>query len=151
MARIVAELIFDSSRAPAMAGMRSTGQVGWQCVYRAGDCILDVRIEPELYTSRAALIGQVSHQAACVDQLSDLTVRLKSGRVVVAETRSNQYGEFQFEYEQQPRMQLRILLDGGSRCIQVPLKKIALARPASADNLHLATFGGKKRQGAGSS
>src|SRR5258708_621168 len=35
--RILAELIFDSHLAPAPAGIRSTWNVGWQCLYRAGD------------------------------------------------------------------------------------------------------------------
>ena len=51
--RLTAQLIYDSFLAPASAGLRSSWQVGWQALYRAGDCSLDLRIEPELHSSRA--------------------------------------------------------------------------------------------------
>ena len=149
--RIAAELIFDSRSAVAVAGMRSIRHVGWQRVYRAGDCILDVRIEPESHTSRAAVIGQISSQNAPTGRLSALIVRLQVGRSVVAETLSNQFGEFQFEYEQQSRLQLCVFLEGGSRCIQVPLRKIAPDQPTCTDHRGFGATAGKKRLGAGSS
>jgi hypothetical protein len=130
--RIPLELIFDSSLAPAPAGLRSTWQVGWQALYRAGDCSLDVRIEPDLRSSRAALIGQVSNYALPELQMAGMTVYLKSGRQVIAETRSNRFGEFQIEYVQQRRLQLCIHLDGGSRCIVAPLRRIAAEGPGGA-------------------
>lgn len=145
LARIVAELIFDSRTAPAPAGTRSTWHVGWQCVYRAGDCLLDLRIEPELSTSRAAVIGQISNQAVPGNKLSGLTVRLKSGRFTVAETHSNQFGEFQLEYEQQTRLQLCVYMDGDSSCIQVPLKRFAPDKPGLADHLNLQAIPGRRR------
>lgn len=148
--RIAAELIFDSRVTPALAGMRSGWQVGWQCVYRAGESIIDLRIEPGYNASRAALIGQVSNPSVPGDKLSDITVQLKSGRAVVAETRTNRYGEFQFEYVQQPRLQLCFILDGGSRRIQVPMKKIA-SHKALTDQSPLGPVPARKRQGTGSS
>ena len=133
--RILAELIFDSHLAPTPAGIRSIWNIGWQCLYRAGDCFLDLRIEPEPDTSRAAIIGQISNRKVTAVELSDIMVCLKSGRSIVGETRSNRFGEFQLEYEQQQRLQLLVYLDAGSRCIQVPLKKIAPERPASTERL----------------
>jgi len=123
--RIPVELIFDSFLAPSPAGLRASWQVGWQALYRAGDCSLDVRIEPDLRSSRAAVIGQVSNHASPEIQMEDIPVYLKSGKQVVAETRSNRFGEFQIEYEQQSRLQLHIYLDGGARCIVAPLRRIA--------------------------
>jgi hypothetical protein len=55
---------------------------------------------------------------------------LKSGTRVVAETLSNRFGEFQLEYEQQPRLKLVVHL-AGSRSIQVPLKKLSIDQPAA--------------------
>jgi hypothetical protein len=136
--RIPVQLIYDSFLVPAPAGLRSTWQVGWQALYRAGDCSLDLRIEPELRSSRAAVIGQISNHVLPEDRMADLPVRLKSGRVVVAETRSNQFGEFQIEYEQRGRLQLCVCLDGGTRSIRVPIKSFGPApgrkRPASGGN-----------------
>jgi hypothetical protein len=130
--RIPVEVIFDSFLATAPAGLRATWQVGWQALYRAGDCSLDVRIEPDLRSSRAALIGQISNHAVPELQMAGMAVYLKSGRQVIAETRSNRFGEFQIEYEQQRRLQLCIHLGGGSRCIVTPLRKIAAERSGGA-------------------
>jgi hypothetical protein len=136
--RIPVQLIYDSFLVPAPAGLRSAWQVGWQALYRAGDCSLDLRIEPELRSSRAAVIGQISNHILPEDRMADLPVRLKSGRLVVAETRSNQFGEFQIEYEQRGRLQLCVYLDGGTRSIRVPLKSFGSLpgrkRPAGDGN-----------------
>ena len=80
--------------------------------------------------------------------MADLPVCVKSGRLVVARTRSNQFGEFQMEYEQQGRLELCVYLDGGARCIQVPLKRFASERPAGTDRLRLGLRPGQKRPGA---
>ena len=123
--RIPFELIYDSLLVPSPAGLRSSWQVGWQALYRAGDCSVDLRVEPELHSSRAAIIGQVSSHVAPETEMSDLAVCLKSGKTVVAETRSNQFGEFQMEYEQQKRLQLCVFLESGGKTIQVPVKRLS--------------------------
>ena len=131
--------------APSPAGLRASWQVGWQALYRAGDCSLDVRIEPDLRSSRAALIGQVSNHAAPDRQMSNIPVCLKAGNQIVAETRSNRFGEFQIEYDQQSRLQLHIYLEDGSRCIVAPLRKIAAEKSGTQD---LTIGAPKKRKGA---
>jgi hypothetical protein len=131
--RIPVELVYDSFLVPAPVGLRATWQIGWQALYRAGDCSLDLRIEPELYSSRAAVIGQISNHMLPDNRMENIPVYLKAGRLVVAETRSNQFGEFQMEYEQQGRLQLFVYLEDGSKCFQVPLKKFSSDRPAASD------------------
>jgi len=137
--RIPIELIYDSFLTPAPAGFRATWQVGWQALYRAGDCSLDLRIEPELASPRAAVIGQISNHTIPNNQMEGIPVCLKSGKAVVAETRSNRFGEFQMEYEQQGRLQLFVYLEDGSKCFQVPLKRLAADRSAAGDQLGLAS------------
>ncbi|HLK64916.1 MAG TPA: hypothetical protein VKU19_15850 [Bryobacteraceae bacterium] len=122
--RVPVELMFDSFLAPEPVGVRSTWQVGWQALYRAGDCSVDLRVEPDRSSSRAAIIGQISNHVVPELEMSNLPVCLKQGKLVLAESRSNQFGEFQMEYEQQPRVQLCIYLEGGTKSIQVPLKRL---------------------------
>jgi hypothetical protein len=122
--RIPIELIFDSFLVPAPAGLRATWQVGWQGLYRAGDCSVDLRIEPELKSSRAAVIGQINNHIAPEFDMSNLPVSLRAGDQIIAETVSNRFGEFQMEYEEQAQLKLCINLTD-SRVIQVPLKKLA--------------------------
>jgi len=123
--RVPFELIYDSLLVPSPAGLRSSWQVGWQALYRAGDCSVDLRVEPELHSSRAALVGQISSHVAPETEMSDLAVCLKSGKMVVAETRSNKYGEFQMEYEQQKRLKLCVFLEDGGKTIEVPVKRLS--------------------------
>jgi hypothetical protein len=143
--RIPVELIYDSFLAPVAVGMRASWQVGWQGLYRAGDCSLDLRIEPDLQSSRAAVIGQVSNYSVPETEMANIPVCLRSGRLVVAETLSNRFGEFQMEYEQQGRLRLCVDLDGGTRRIQVPLKKLVADKQAVRDRLKIGTASGKNR------
>jgi len=148
--RIPIELVFDSFLVPAAAGLRASWQVGWQALYHAGDCSLDLRLEPELHTGRAAIIGQVANHQAPEAEMADLPVCLKSGKVVVAETRSNRFGEFQMEYEQQKRLQLYVYLDGGARFIQVPLKRFVADTPVGGNRLQAIATPKRQRPGGSS-
>jgi hypothetical protein len=133
------QLIYDSFLLPATVGLRDTWQVGWQALYRAGDCSLDLRIEPEPSSRHAALIGQVSNHIVPQNDMEGLPVCLKSGKLVLAETRSNRFGEFQVEYEQQGRLNLCVYLENRSKRIEVPLKRIASNRGVAAESLRLTT------------
>jgi hypothetical protein len=128
--RLPIEMIFDSFLAPAPVGLRSTWQVGWQGLYRAGECSVDLRIEPELKSPRAAVIGQISNYFAPTREMGDLAISLRAGKQVVAETQSNRFGEFQMEYEQQTQLELCIHLRD-SRLIQLPLKKLTSDQPVA--------------------
>jgi hypothetical protein len=143
--RIPVALLYDSFLVPSPAGLRSTWQVGWQALFQAGDCSVDLRVEPELRTSRAAVIGQISNHVLPGTEMADIPVYLKAGKQVVAETRSNRFGEFQMEYEQQARLQLCIYLDEGSKYIQMPLKRLGSDKPSGSTRLSQA--GGKKFRG----
>lgn len=128
--RLPIELIFDSFLVPFPVGLRATWQMGWQGLYRAGDCSVDLRIEPELESSRAAVIGQITNHVLPDLEMGNLPVCLRAGKVVVAETLSNRFGEFQMEYDQQPQIKLCIDLQD-SKSIHVPLKKIISDQPAT--------------------
>jgi hypothetical protein len=133
--RLPAQLIYDSLLAPQPAGLRATWQVGWQALYRAGDCSLDLRVEPELSSTRASVIGQISNHTIPANKMENIPVYLKSGKSVVAETRSNRFGEFQIEYEQQGRLQLCVYLEDGEKSFQVPLKKFASEKSLGAERV----------------
>jgi hypothetical protein len=80
-------------------------------------------------------------------EMADIPICLRSGKLVVAETISNRFGEFQMEYEQQGRLQLCVYLDGGARRIQVPLKKLAADKHVGRDRLNIGVALGKRRPG----
>jgi len=128
--RLPIELIFDSFLAPVPVGLRATWQVGWQALYKAGECSVDLRIEPELKSARAAVIGQIVNHAAPASEMGDLAISLRAGKIVIAETHSNEFGEFQMEYPQQTQLKLCIHLRD-SRVIQVPLRKVTSEQAAN--------------------
>jgi hypothetical protein len=128
--RLPLELIFDSFLVPVPAGLRATWQIGWQGLYKAGECSVDLRIEPELKSARAAVIGQITNHVTPTTEMSNLAVSLRAGKEVIAETISNAFGEFQMEYEQQSRLKLCIHLRD-SKLIQVPLKTLTFDQPAA--------------------
>jgi len=128
--RLPIEAIFDSFLVPAPAGLRATWQIGWQGLYRAGECSVDLRIEPELKSARAAVIGQITNHVSPATEMSNLPVSLRAGKEVIAETTSNRFGEFQMEYEQQAKLKLCIHLRD-SKLIQVPLKTLTSDQPAA--------------------
>ena len=146
--RIAAELIFDSFLVPSPVGLRATWQVGWQALYRAGDCSVDLRIEPELGSSRAAVIGQISNHIQPEVEMADLPVYLKQGKLVVAEARSNRFGEFQMEYDQQSRIQLCIDIEGWSKRIQVPIKRLVPDKRSVTGRANLGAPAGPTRSGS---
>ena len=132
--RLPIEMIFDSFLVPSAVGLRSSWQVGWQGLYRAGDCSVDLRIEPELKSSRTAVIGQITSHVLPAVEMENLPVCLRSGKLVVAETTSNRFGEFQMEYDQQTQLKLCIYLKD-SKSIQVPLKKFTSDQPGSQSRM----------------
>jgi len=136
--RLPVEVVFDSYLAHAPGGLRAGRPQPWQGLYRAGDCSVDLRIEPELMSSRAAVVGQIASHILPEFELADLPVGLRSGDVLIAETRSNRFGEFQLEYDQQSRLKLRIDLRD-SKSIQLPLKKVIFDQIAARNRTSLRT------------
>ncbi len=135
--RLPLEVIYDSFLAPAPAGLRAAWCRGWQALYRSGDCSLDLRVEPEIHSLRAAVIGQLSNHALPKSYMEGLPVYLKQGRLVVAETRSNEFGEFQMEYEQRGRLQLCVDLEDGSKRLLIPLRRLIADSAAGLDRVEL--------------
>jgi hypothetical protein len=132
--RLPIELIFDSFLAPSAVGLRATWQVGWQGLYRAGNCSIDLRIDPELSSSRAVCVGQITNHALPEQEMGSLPVCLRSGKLIVAETLSNRFGEFQMEYDQQSQLKLCIHLRD-SKSIQVPLRKFISDQPVAKNRV----------------
>lgn len=132
--RVPVELLFDSFLVPSPVGLRATWQLGWQGLYRAGDCSVDLRIEPELNSSRAAVIGQITNHVQPGTEMGNLAVSLRAGKQVVAETLSNRFGEFQLEYAEQPQLKLHISLQD-SKSIQVPLRKFISDQPGARNRV----------------
>lgn len=130
--RLPVRVVYDSLLVPVPVGLRARQAVGRQVLYQAGDYSLDLRVEPQSRSSLVAIVGQISNQTRPGLPLPNIPVYIRSGKAAVARTLSNEFGEFQMEYEQKGRLQLCISLEGGAKYIDVPLRRLSADRPAGA-------------------
>jgi hypothetical protein len=97
--REIAQLILDTFQQPALAGVRSTSSATRQLLYKAGPFHIDVRLERLPGSSRLSLVGQVMDATDSRKGLHELPVILRSGEQKKARTKTNQFGEFQLEFD----------------------------------------------------
>jgi hypothetical protein len=131
----IASLLFDSFRAPLLAGVRSSGSSSQQLLYGAGDYRIDVRIEPQMDSEKVVLIGQVLNSADPDERLSELPVNLLKGRRLLAESITTEFGEFQIECQLEGSLRLVVLLRGPLK-VSLPLIE-PLFKPGEATS-HIA-------------
>lgn len=105
LAGVRSKLVFDSFCEPLPAGVRSQSRISRQTLYEAGDYAMDLRQEHERGSRQVTLVGQIVKRTGPGKAVANVPVCLLSGKTVVARAVSNQFGEFQMEYD--PRKHLR--------------------------------------------
>lgn len=91
-------LLFDSNREPVPAGIRGS-VAARQFLYETDEYYIDLRIEPHREADHAALVGQVLNRTGKERAAQGLAVLLHAGSKKIAQTSTNQFGEFQFEFD----------------------------------------------------
>lgn len=91
-------LLFDSRLQPITAGIRGSVTTG-QFLYETDEYYIDLRLEARRETDRACLVGQVLNRAGSNKAAAEIGICLRSGKLAVAETTTNQFGEFQLEFD----------------------------------------------------
>ncbi len=124
--RAIAELLFDSSRNPLPAGVRSSGIASRQLLYGAGDYRIDVRIEAQVESGKVAVVGQVLSAADPDEIVGVVPVTLVQGGKVLAESFTSQFGEFDVECDLKGPFELRVTLPAQEL-------RLPLIEPASGD------------------
>ena len=122
--QIPVEVIYDSFLSPAPAGLRASWELGFQALYHAGDYSLDFRVEPGPPDGHPTIVGQIANRKSPEADMEGFAVCLKVGRAIVAQTRSNRFGEFQFEYEERKGLRLKVELENEQE-VEVPLRQLA--------------------------
>lgn len=123
--RLLAQLVYDSSQEAVPAGIRTQQQLSHQALYEAGEFRLDLRLEQIRGSAQVSLVGQIENRKDPKRRVGSVPVFLSIGKEVVARTISNQFGEFQLNY--QPRTHLRLhlpILQEHGRRIEVPLHSL---------------------------
>jgi hypothetical protein len=137
-----ARLVFDSRLQPAAAGLRGTAAAR-QFLYEADDYVIDLRLEPQREVDRIWLVGQVlsrnrterDGQGVLVTNCAaqGVLVRLVRGVLPVANTATNDFGEFQLEFEASNDLSVVIGMDE-ERAIVLPLHGVD-SKPVGGKNL----------------
>jgi hypothetical protein len=105
---VVASLVFDSLRQPAIAGARSSGVEGRQLLYRAEDYSIDVQVAPVDQRS-AELTGQILREGESMfESVGGLRLDLiEEGRKTLSAV-TNERGEFTIGGVDFGRYELRV-------------------------------------------
>jgi len=121
LSRRIPWIVFDSLESPLPVGVRAEQQTDHQAMYQAGSYCLDLRVDHEPGSQAMVLAGQISNLQAPEGRLSRLRVAVASRGAVLAQTVSNQFGEFLLDYPlQRRRLELHIQV-GGERSIEIHL------------------------------
>lgn len=106
---LLASLVFDSFTQPALQGVRSEQRLDVRhLLYDAGAYAIDVRLEHERGTPAVTMIGQIHHTADSGGQVAHMPVTLTSNERILAQTVSNQFGEFTLKYTPQSGLGLHL-------------------------------------------
>ena len=119
--KLTGSLVFDSFQQPALAGARSGTPGMRHALYEAGDYSVDIRLEEERGSTRVNMVGQLALRSQATDSFDGVPIMLLSGRKLVAEAISNQFGEFQLSYEPNPRLKLHVPIQKRKERIELQL------------------------------
>jgi hypothetical protein len=101
-------LIFDSTLQPATAGVRGSVSAR-QLLYETDDFCIDLRLQPHREARLTSVIGQVLSRARSSGHSTNaMPVRLCSRDASIAETVTNQFGEFHLEFDHSHDLHLAI-------------------------------------------
>jgi|SRR5579875_10513 len=116
----IADLLFDSVRTPALAGVRGSAPVSRQLLYAAGAYRIDLRLEPQLDSDAVFILGQVLNSADPSQMVIGMPVSLVKNRKKITSSQTGPFGEFQMECKLRERLQLKLALPDGVG-IEIPL------------------------------
>ncbi|HEY3131984.1 MAG TPA: hypothetical protein VGL91_21185 [Acidobacteriota bacterium] len=114
----VARLVFDTIRQPQPAGIRSSGLSPRQLLFKSGNLLVDLRVESQAKSNHFSVAGQVLDWAKPGQAVEQVPIVLSNKKNMVMQTASNQFGEFQLEFEMAENLLLTV---GKDDPIVVPL------------------------------
>lgn len=114
----IAQLVFDSFREMAPAGVRGVFSPSRHMVFDDQGLVVELHIEPEASAERQAITGQLQSENTAPKQLEGLPIMLMEGEHVLMSTRTTAFGEFLFRHV--PRRELCLLLVCADRMVKVP-------------------------------
>jgi hypothetical protein len=118
----IAKLVYDSFRAPLLAGVRNQQQVvAHQLLYEAGPYHLDLRLQRKIGTPYVVMVGQIASREQPAIGVANVPMLLLSEHSVLSKALSNHLGEFIMEYQPSSSLRLYASVQGSSQRIEVRL------------------------------
>lgn len=121
----LAQLLFDSLKIPALAGVRSSTAPARVMLYGIGDYRIDLRMESKP-VSKISLIGQILISSDPAHPAARVPVTLVSGNMTAAVIETNEFGEFTCECEAEDNLSLQFTLPDATH-IKIPLLQPSLS------------------------
>lgn len=119
--RLIASLIFDSFAAPATAGARGGRSGARRLSYRADNVELDLLADFDRRSQTVTITGQLSDRITPGAAFARVPVQVVSGRKVVRQTVTDEFGEFQLDLVIGKGLTLRVADKAAALEIDVPL------------------------------
>jgi hypothetical protein len=112
-----AGIVFDSAIQPVAAGLRAARAATRQVIYEAEGLTVDLRFERKQQGNMVSACGQVLDKEAPLCWLNNAAILLctHEGRMVTR-TETNEYGEFQVEFEPQEQLRMSVVTMGRDFC-----------------------------------
>jgi len=89
-------LVFDSFLQPSEAGIRGSASAR-QFLFETDELYVDLRLDPQ--AERVSLVGQIMDRTRATQAVQGLPIHLQQGLLQLKATNTNQFGEFQFEFD----------------------------------------------------
>ncbi len=126
-----AQVVFDSFREPALAGVRSVGRTNRQITVETEPFVIDLRLESDPARRHISLTGQIfnSHNSQAAIHGADV-VLLSSGNLL-RRTKANELGEFCLDFGREKDLRLFINIRG-ERAIGITLPDLENYRANAA-------------------
>lgn len=124
-------ILFDSNLQPVTAGIRGS-VVARQVLYETDEYYIDLRLEPRREADRACLVGQILNRTGQDRAAQGIAVRIQKGTMPTAETSTNQFGEFQLEFEAVHGLRISVRRDETHEIV-LPLDEVQVNPPKARD------------------
>ena len=115
----IPRLVLDSLWRPAVAGVRSASTPR-QVIYRAGNIVIEMQLEPVPNTEKINVAGQVSRDEKQGQGLAEILVVVSTPKGSLAEASTNRFGEFQLCFVPEESMRISFGVADG-KDLSIPL------------------------------
>jgi hypothetical protein len=108
----MARLVFSSSNEPLREGVRGAGAATCHLLYEEGNYLLDLHMKPEAERNVVSVAGQILDRVHPDHVYENSIVAILRQNDELAQTATNEFGEFQLEFRPGDNLMLTVNLEG---------------------------------------